>query len=74
MVLNTMVTVVGLGLWCLMPLSSIFQFYWWRNLIEIFFLVATGRWFSPGILVSSTNKTEKLMKVALNTINLNRLP
>jgi len=37
----------------------------------------TGRWFSPGTLVSSTNKTdchdmiEILLKVALNTINLN---
>jgi hypothetical protein len=35
----------------------------------------TGRWFSPGIPVSSTNKierhniTEILLKVALNTIN-----
>ena len=35
---------------------------------------AAGRWFSPGILVSSTNKTychditEILLKVALNTI------
>jgi hypothetical protein len=37
--------------------------------------LATGRWFSPGILVSSTNKTDRhdiaeiLLKVALNTIN-----
>jgi hypothetical protein len=37
----------------------------------------TGRWFSPGIPVSSTNKierhniTEILLKVALNTINPN---
>jgi hypothetical protein len=37
--------------------------------------LATGRWFSPGTPVSSTNKTdcqdiaEILMKVALNTIN-----
>jgi hypothetical protein len=36
---------------------------------------ATGRWFSPGTPVSSTNKTdlhditEVLLKVALNTIN-----
>jgi hypothetical protein len=38
-------------------------------------LLATGRWFSLGILVSSTNKTDShditeiLLKVALNTIN-----
>ena len=38
--------------------------------------LATGRWFSPGTLVSSTNKThhhdiaEKMLKVALNTITL----
>ena len=37
----------------------------------------TGRWFSPGIPVSSTNKTdrhditEKLLKVVLNTITPN---
>ena len=36
--------------------------------------LATGRWFSPGPLVSSTNKTDRhdlteiLLKVALNTI------
>jgi hypothetical protein len=36
----------------------------------------TGRWFSPGIPVSSTNKTdchnitEILLKVALNTITI----
>jgi hypothetical protein len=38
----------------------------------------TGRWFSSGTLVSSINKTdhhditEILLKVALNTINLNK--
>ena len=38
--------------------------------------LATGRWFSKGTLVSSTNKNERhdiaeiLLKVALNTINL----
>ena len=37
--------------------------------------LATGRWFSPGIPVSSINKTDRqditeiLLKVALNTIN-----
>ena len=37
--------------------------------------LTTGRWFSPGTLISSTNKTERnditeiLLKVALNTIN-----
>jgi len=36
----------------------------------------TGRWFSPGTLVSFTNKTDRhditeiLLKVALNTITL----
>jgi hypothetical protein len=39
-------------------------------------LLATGRWFSPGTPVSSTNKTgrhditEILLKVAVNTITL----
>jgi hypothetical protein len=41
--------------------------------------LATGLWFSPGTLVSSTNKTdhhdivEIVLKVVLNTINLNHL-
>jgi hypothetical protein len=40
----------------------------------------TGRWFSPGTPVSSTNKTdhhdiaEILLKMALNTITLYRIP
>jgi hypothetical protein len=38
-------------------------------------LLTTGQWFSPGTLVSSTNKTDRhditeiLMKVVLNIIN-----
>jgi hypothetical protein len=42
-------------------------------------LLVHGRWFSPGTPVSSTNKTdhhniaEILLKVALNTINLNQV-
>ena len=41
--------------------------------------VETGQWFSPGTLVSSTNKTDRhditeiLLKVTLNTITLTRL-
>jgi hypothetical protein len=31
------------------------------------------QWFSPGTPVSSTNKTEILLKVALNTINHNHM-
>ena len=40
--------------------------------------LATGRWFSPGTPVSSTNKTDRhdiikmLLKVALGTINKNQ--
>ena len=34
--------------------------------------LAAGWWFSPGTPVSSTNKTEILLKVALSTINLNQ--
>ena len=37
--------------------------------------IATGRWFSPGTMVSSTNKTDRhniteILKLALNTIIL----
>jgi hypothetical protein len=53
----------------------------WRGVLDttlydkVFQWLATGRWFSPGTPVSSTNKTgchditEILLKVALNTIN-----
>jgi hypothetical protein len=36
--------------------------------------LATGLWFSSGTLVSSTNKTEILLKVALNTIKQMNVP
>jgi hypothetical protein len=35
--------------------------------------LADGRWFSPGTPVSSTNKTEILLKVTLNTNTPNPL-
>jgi hypothetical protein len=44
---------------------------------KVYQLLAHGQWFSPGTPASSTNKTgrhdivEILLKVALNTINLN---
>ena len=56
----------------------------WRGVLDITLCgkvcqgLATGQWFSTGTLVSSTNKadrnniTEILLKVALNTINLNQ--
>ena len=45
--------------------------------VKVYQLLATGRWFSPGTPISPTTKTdchditEKLLKVALNTITLN---
>ena len=56
----------------------------WRSVLDTTLcdkvrqLLATGRWFSPGTPVSSTNKIDRhdiseiLLKVALNTINLNQ--
>jgi hypothetical protein len=56
----------------------------WRGVLDITLCdkvcqgLATGQWFSMGTLVSSTNKadrnniTEILLKVVLNTINLNQ--
>jgi hypothetical protein len=49
----------------------------WRGVLdtEVCQLLVTGRWFSPGTPVSSTDKTDShditeiLLKVELNTIN-----
>jgi hypothetical protein len=61
--------------------SCKFQPHSWRGVLDtrlcdkIYQLLATGWWFSLGTLVSSINKTdchnitEKLLKVALNTMN-----
>ena len=49
--------------------------YWPRKGTKVCQWLATGRWFSQGTPVSSTNKTDRhdiseiLLKVALNTIN-----
>ena len=62
-------------------LSCEFEFYSCRGVVDTFCdkvcqWLATGRWFSPDILVSSTNSadchdiTEILLKMALNTITL----
>ena len=46
---------------------------------KVYQLLAHGRWFSPGTLASSTTKTDRhdiaeiLLKVALNTKNLNQI-
>ena len=40
-----------------------------RGVLNTQYLFVCGWWFSPGTPVSSTNKTEILLKVALNTIN-----
>jgi hypothetical protein len=62
-------------------LSCEFKSHLWRGVLDTTLCnkvcqwLATGRWFSPGMLVSSTNKTDRhditeiLLKVALNTIN-----
>jgi hypothetical protein len=55
--------------------NNLFPSKLWDNVCQ---LLATGRWFSPGTPVSSINKTDRhditeiLLKVALNTINLNQ--
>ena len=62
-------------------LSSEFEPRSWRGCDQVCQWLATGRWFSPGTLISSTNKTdchdihvaEILLKVALKTITSNRL-
>jgi hypothetical protein len=67
---------------CLSPLKLWIRTPFWRDVLDTAlydkvcqWLVA-GRWFSPGIPVFPTNKTERhniaeiLLKVALNTINL----
>jgi hypothetical protein len=62
--------------------SCEFESHSWRGVLEttlcdqVCQLLVAGRWFSPGTLVSSTNKTdhhnitEILLKVVLNTITI----
>jgi hypothetical protein len=51
---------------------SIYKCRFYISIIEFVTSLAEGSWFSPGTPISSTNKTdditEKLLKVALNTI------
>ena len=63
-----------------MPLNLLMAHFWFscfHVLTLVSFGLATGRWFSLGTPVSSTNKTyrhditEIFLKVALNTINPN---
>ena len=69
---------------CLIQAKLIFSLLRGDNLVVFYYLSAfeiwtgwlpTGRWFSPGTPVSSTNQTDNhniteiLLKVALNTIN-----
>jgi len=61
-------------------LSCEFESRSWQGVLDttlcdkVYQWLATGRWFSPGTPVSSTNKTENhditeiLLKVAVNTI------
>jgi hypothetical protein len=67
-------------------LSCEFESHPWRGVLDITLCdkvcqrLETGRWFSPGTPVSSTNKTdfhdiaEIVLKVALNTINQTNQP
>ena len=67
---------------CLSPLTLWVRIPLRRSVIDkascdkVYQWLATGRWFSPGTAVSSSNKsdhhdiTEILLKVALNTITL----
>jgi len=70
---------------CLSPLNLWVRTLFMRGVldttlcdIKVCRWLATGQWFSPGTPVSSTNKTDRhniteiLLKVALNTININQ--
>ena len=68
---------------CLSPLTLWVRTPFMRGVLDttlcdkVYQWLATGRWFSPGSPVSSTNKTDRnditeiLLKMAWNTINLN---
>jgi hypothetical protein len=77
--------IVGFIVWnqCSSPLTLWVRIPLWRVVLDtalcdiVYQLLATGRMFSSGTLVSSTNKTDRhditriLLKVALNPIILN---
>ena len=73
-ILSITSTNLGLGLWCLMPLQTIFQlyhvtFYFWHvsygcNIDRedtMYYVIkfVSDLWFSPGTPVSSTNQTDR---------------
>jgi hypothetical protein len=69
------------GVITIIPFDNLYRraYFVMHTFLVVTFLLAAGRWFSPGTPVSSTNKTDRhditeiLLKVALNTINQTKL-
>jgi hypothetical protein len=78
--LNVDLAVVWISLWCLTAIRAYHHKSSWQVVLDTTLCdkvcqwLVTGRWFSAGTLVTSTNKTDRhdiagiLLKVELNTI------